>query len=74
MKNTLLILIFGLFLIIGISCVAAVDLDSSHGAVCGSGLGGGEYTPFYSSQNTFTHDCPDGISLYGPTPENHNLF
>ncbi|WP_405305233.1 hypothetical protein [Methanobrevibacter sp.] len=122
MKNVLLISLLTLFLIFGIGCASAADLDSNNGnmgiqeitlgsglgggdytpfyavEVCGSGLGGGDYTPFYLSggderphldfcNSNFGHssglggngfnpdqwnDFPD-VSLYGPTPENHNL-
>ena len=96
MKKILSISILALFLIFGISCVSAADPDSNciQEINLGSGIGGGEYTPFYCANlncnylslgyhgsgmggnpfdpNFWDDSYPDG-SLYGPTPENHNL-
>ncbi|MBQ6512724.1 hypothetical protein, partial [Methanobrevibacter sp.] len=50
MKKILSISILALFLIFGISCVSAADPDSNciQEINLGSGIGGGEYTPFYA--------------------------
>ena len=112
MKKILSISILALFLIFGISCVSAADPDSNciQEINLGSGIGGGEYTPFYADLESgigggeytpfycanlncnylslgyhgngmggnpfdphFWDDSYPGGSLYGPTPENHNL-
>lgn len=79
MKKIMVASIFALFLIFGISCVAAGDFNFNSGVhdytLPGSGFGGGGYghSHPYGGEGVHGNSTQHDYSLYGDVPPNNNI-